>query len=140
MTHPPYHLLNKWLPQKDQHQWVLGCVYHTAGSDYRKARALMLCGVIDFRRARTTLDPRTPQASQRLVFRGVYSHSRNPMYLGMLLLIGLGTYLASPVAMLLTPAFVLYLNRYQIAQEERDLLAKFGIEFERYCRQVRRWI
>ncbi|MBY5993187.1 XdhC family protein [Ferrimonas balearica] len=42
MTHHPFHLIRQWLPQRDDQQWVLGTVYHTAGSAYRKAGALML--------------------------------------------------------------------------------------------------
>jgi protein-S-isoprenylcysteine O-methyltransferase Ste14 len=38
------------------------------------------------------------------------------------------------------PLFVLYLNRFQIGPEERALQARFGAEFEDYCRKVRRWL
>ena len=36
------HLLNRWLPLKDKHQWVLGFIFKTEGSCYRKAGAMML--------------------------------------------------------------------------------------------------
>lgn len=38
------HLLNSWYPQRDDTEWVLGTVYATEGSSYRKAGAMMLFG------------------------------------------------------------------------------------------------
>ncbi|MBY6187320.1 isoprenylcysteine carboxylmethyltransferase family protein [Marinobacter hydrocarbonoclasticus] len=103
--------------------------------------AIAISGAVAFRRAQTTLNPITPDASSQLVVRGIYRHSRNPMYLGMLvLLFGWGVYLASPIALALLPLFMIYLTRFQIVPEERALLARFGHDFERYCQRVRRWI
>ena len=36
------HLLNQWHAQRDTHEWVLGVVYKTEGSCYRRAGAMML--------------------------------------------------------------------------------------------------
>jgi len=36
--------------------------------------------------------------------------------------------------------FIVYINRFQIEPEERILRAKYGAEFDRYCRLVRRWL
>src|SRR5512134_1841075 len=47
--------------------------------------AVALCGVWSFRRARTTVNPLKPETSAALVSTGVYSFTRNPMYLGMVL-------------------------------------------------------
>lgn len=99
-----------------------------------------LAGVLAFRRANTTVDPRVPQQTTSLVIRGIYRYSRNPMYLGFLLLLAaLACYLMSLAAMALLPLFVLYMNRWQIAPEERHLLEKFGAEYQFYTKQVRRW-
>lgn len=103
--------------------------------------AILVSGALAFRQAQTTVNPTTPEASRQLVVRGIYRRSRNPMYLGMLvLLIGWGVYLASPAALAMIPLFMLYLNRFQIAPEERALRARFGYDFDRYCQRVRRWI
>lgn len=100
-----------------------------------------LAGVVAFRRHKTTVNPFTPELSSTLVATGIYRYSRNPMYLGFLLaLIGWGVYLANGVAALLLPAFVVYMNRFQIAPEERALMDHFGQTFLAYARAVRRWL
>lgn len=103
--------------------------------------AVALSGVLAFRRAKTTVDPRVPQQSSSLVIRGIYRYSRNPMYVGfLLLLMAWAFYLTSAAALALLPLFVLYMNRFQIAPEERHLLRKFGAEYQAYLTQVRRWL
>ncbi|MCC5452384.1 isoprenylcysteine carboxylmethyltransferase family protein [Rheinheimera sp. UJ51] len=103
--------------------------------------AVALAGVLAFRRANTTVDPRVPQQSSSLVIRGIYRYSRNPMYLGfLLLLMAWGCYLQSALALLLLPVFVLYMNRFQIMPEERHLQQKFGADYQAYLTQVRRWL
>jgi protein-S-isoprenylcysteine O-methyltransferase Ste14 len=98
-------------------------------------------GFLEFRRAKTTLNPTTPGSSSSLVTHGVYQHTRNPMYLGFLLiLLGWATATANLLAFLFLPAFVLYMNEFQITPEERALVGIFGDEFKRYCSHVRRWI
>lgn len=98
-------------------------------------------GVLEFRRAQTTVDPRKPESSASLVSSGIYSVTRNPMYVGFtLLLLALATFLASPWSLLVVVGFVLYLNRYQIRPEERALTELFGQEFVEYRSRVRRWI
>jgi protein-S-isoprenylcysteine O-methyltransferase Ste14 len=72
---------------------------------------------------------------------GVFRWSRNPMYLGMLVaLAGWAAYLSNALAALLLPAFVAYLNRFQIRPEEQALLARFGPSYSEYMATVRRWI
>ncbi len=103
--------------------------------------AVALAGVVAFRRQRTTVNPLTPGASSSVVCSGVYRLSRNPMYLGFFLaLAAWGIHLSNAGAVLLLPAFLAYLTRYQIKPEERALLAKFGPEFSRYMARVRRWV
>ncbi|GAB2912416.1 methyltransferase family protein [Rheinheimera gaetbuli] len=100
-----------------------------------------LAGVLAFRRAKTTVDPRVPQQSSNLVIRGIYRYSRNPMYVGfLLLLMAWAFYLMSAAALALLPLFVWYMNRFQIAPEERFLLQKFAAEYQAYCESVRRWL
>ncbi len=98
-------------------------------------------GVAAFHRARTTVNPTTPEASSTVVASGIYGWSRNPMYLGFLLvLLGWGAYLGNVIALLLVAAFVAYMTRYQIKPEERALQAKFGIAYTEYMQRVRRWL
>lgn len=100
-----------------------------------------LAGVISFRRAKTTVDPRIPEASSALVSSGIYRYSRNPMYVGFVLwLLAWGVFLASGWALIGVLFFVLYMNRFQIAPEERALRDLFGDEFRAYEQRVRRWL
>jgi len=116
-------------------RWAALLLLLTAGA------AVGLAGVRTFHRARTTVNPYRPQASSRLVTSGVYRHTRNPMYLGLMLaLAGWGIYLANPWSLLLGFAFVPFMNRFQIRPEERALEKTWGEEFRNYCRRVRRWL
>jgi protein-S-isoprenylcysteine O-methyltransferase Ste14 len=100
-----------------------------------------VAGLAHFFRAKTTINPLDPGAASALVTRGVYRFSRNPMYLGLALLVAAwGIYLANIAALALVPLFVLYMNRFQIAPEERALRARFGADFQAYCERVRRWL
>lgn len=100
-----------------------------------------LAGLVSFVQARTTINPIKPASTSSLVITGAYRVTRNPMYLGLLLvLLGWATFLANGLAYLLAPLFVLYINRFQIAPEERVLSAKFGAEFSAYQARVRRWL
>lgn len=102
---------------------------------------LAFAGVMEFRRLKTTVDPRYPNNSERLVCAGIYKLSRNPMYLGMfIILLGWSIYLANLLSFVLLPVFVFYMNHFQIRPEERVLSEKFGTEFDLYCNEVRRWI
>ena len=63
------------------------------------------------------------------------------MYVGfVLLLLGFALYLGSVLALLVLPAVVAYLTRFQIEPEERILLRQFGPEYAQYQSEVRRWI
>jgi len=98
-------------------------------------------GVISFRRARTTLNPMKPESSSSLVASGIYTLTRNPMYLGFLLvLLGWAIFLSNVLAFLFLPTFVLYMNRFQIEPEERALAALFGPKFSAYKASVRKWL
>ena len=103
--------------------------------------ALIVAARRAFRSAGTTWLPSDPAGTTRLVTSGVFRFSRNPMYLGMLLvLLGLAFALSSPLALALTAPFVLYLNRFQIRPEERALSAAFGDGYRDYAERVRRWL
>lgn len=103
--------------------------------------AVALAGVITFRRAGTTIHPHKPQETSALVSSGIYRISRNPMYVGLLLVLVAWSVFLSSVWSLAGPfAFVLYISRFQILPEERVLAAKFGGAFAAYKSEVRRWL
>ncbi|PIE00300.1 MAG: isoprenylcysteine carboxyl methyltransferase [Thiothrix nivea] len=94
-----------------------------------------------FRRAGTSPNPMKPGAANKLVVRGLYCISRNPMYLGLLIvLFGWWLYLGSLSPLLMLPVFVQVLTVQQIVPEEKVLEEKFGAEYLAYKQQVRRWI
>jgi protein-S-isoprenylcysteine O-methyltransferase Ste14 len=100
------------------------------------AAAAFLC-----RRARTTLDPTRPAAASALITSGVFGRSRNPIYVGMLLLLlAWALHIGNLLAFLFLPGFVLYMNRFQIIPEEKFLLSRFGDAFSAYQSRVRRWL
>lgn len=102
---------------------------------------IAVAGVIAFRTSGTTVNPTTPEKSSTVVSGGVYRFTRNPMYLGFaLILSGWAAYLSNTASLLVLPAFVAYMNEYQIKPEERVLLTKFGAPFADYMALVRRWI
>ncbi|MBV6496450.1 MAG: isoprenylcysteine carboxylmethyltransferase family protein [Acidobacteria bacterium ACB1] len=101
----------------------------------------IVSGVLAFRSMKTTVDPRSPEKASSVVKIGIYRLTRNPMYLGMLLLLAAWAfYLANFIAILLLAGFVLYMTQFQIKPEERILSEKFGAEYEEFLSEVRRWI
>jgi protein-S-isoprenylcysteine O-methyltransferase Ste14 len=103
--------------------------------------SVVLAAFVGFRRAGTTIDPRNPARASRLVTQGVFAFSRNPMYLGMLLVLcGWAALLGGVSPWIVPPLFVLAINRLQIVPEEQALVKLFGQEYLDYGRRVRRWI
>ncbi|NNK76980.1 MAG: isoprenylcysteine carboxylmethyltransferase family protein [Maribacter sp.] len=89
---------------------------------------------------KTTIDTRTPFKTTKLVTRGIYKYSRNPMYLAILLvLLAWGLWLGNAFNTLVAAGFVGYMNKFQIKPEEEALTTIFGKEYQQYCTQVRRW-
>lgn len=100
-----------------------------------------ICGVWQFRKNKTTVDPRYPANTSHLVDSGIYSLSRNPMYVGFsLFLLSIVLLLRSPVLILGVLIFIMYMNRFQIASEEIFLSKSFGERYELYKQRVRRWL
>ena len=100
-----------------------------------------LAGMISFRRAKTTVNPMKPQKASSLVTSGIYTITRNPMYLGLLLvLVGWAVFLSSAVALAGPVAFFFYIGPFQITPEERVLANMFGPEYAEYRARVRRWL
>ncbi|MHA6964848.1 S-isoprenylcysteine methyltransferase [Zobellella denitrificans] len=103
--------------------------------------ALMAAAAWQLARAHTTVLPFHPEQASHLVTTGIFRRSRNPIYLGdLLLLLAWALWLGSLFNLLLLGLFVLYMNRVQIAAEERALARKFGPAYLGYCARVRRWL
>jgi len=92
-----------------------------------------------FARAGTAIKPLQP--STALVTHGPFRMSRNPMYLGMaVMLVGVAMLLGSLTPFVVVPAFVLLIERRFIRREEAMLDGTFGAAYAEYKRRVRRWI
>ena len=102
---------------------------------------LIMSGFSEFRRANTTIDPVNLDRATRLVTSGIFSRTRNPMYLGFtVMLLGWTVILGSPWALAGPALFALFIQRFQINPEERVMSEKFGEAFDAYRKRVRRWI
>ena len=102
---------------------------------------VFISAVISFRKQKTTVNPLKPKQASSLVTSGIFRFSRNPMYIGLLLvLLGISTILNPIGGFFLIPLFILYLNFFQIIPEESAMVDLFKDEFLDYKKNVRRWI
>ena len=102
---------------------------------------VLLIAISTLIKLKTTINPLNPEAASSLVTTGIFRLSRNPMYLGLLLLIiGLWVKTGAVSGFILVPSFVAYLNYFQILPEERAMKALFSGKYKVYCQQVRRWL
>jgi protein-S-isoprenylcysteine O-methyltransferase Ste14 len=103
--------------------------------------AFVLPAAISFFKAKTTVDPRTPEKSNTLVITGLYKVSRNPMYLGFLFCLLASSFLFSHIlGFVISILFIPYMNSFQISLEEQHLKKAFGQQYTLYCQSVRRWL
>jgi protein-S-isoprenylcysteine O-methyltransferase Ste14 len=100
---------------------------------------LGVLALIEFRRTRTTSDPKKP--AQQIVTAGVYRYTRNPIYLGfVLILIGLPLNMGIYWGFILVWPLVIFTNNMVIKHEEAQLEKKFKEQFISYKSRVRRWL
>lgn len=96
---------------------------------------------IQFRRVHTTVNPHKPETTTTLVTSGVYAWTRNPMYLGLsLLLLGWAIKLGTLSSLVGPPVFMLLIQHAQIRPEEHALRMQFGKDYDRYYNRVNRWL
>jgi protein-S-isoprenylcysteine O-methyltransferase Ste14 len=104
-------------------------------------RVISVAAGARFRQARTTFDPARPREASYLVTEGVFRLSRNPMYLGLLLLlIGWALWLGTASPWLVPPLFAIIISVAQIGPEEQALEERFGETYLAYRHSVGRWI
>ena len=97
--------------------------------------------VVDFIKSKTTINPVKFKNVNRLVTTGIYRYSRNPMYLGMILIIISTTvYYLNFLSVFSPLIFYIWINKFQINREEIFLEEKFGSEYLKYKSKTRRWI
>ena len=102
---------------------------------------ILLLAVKAFVQFKTTINPLKPETTSVLVTSGIFKLSRNPMYLGMLLLIiSLWIKTGDVLGFILVAGFIAYLNYFQIFPEEQAMKRLFSGKYEVYCQQVRRWL
>jgi protein-S-isoprenylcysteine O-methyltransferase Ste14 len=118
-----------WLP----HHELVGMVIFFAGG----VLPVWAYGV--FRQENNNLDPQA-ETNSSVITRGPYGFTRNPMYLGLVIIalgaalwVGAWPMLAAPVAVMLVANFV------HIPFEEAKLRRQFGSAFDAYAGRVRRW-
>ena len=93
---------------------------------------------MQFRKHQTTIIPF--RESSQLLTTGLYSRSRNPIYVSMVVLLcGFAIFWGSLSPWLVPPAFAILISNRFIRAEEAMLRAKFGDEYDKYCQRVRRW-
>ena len=102
---------------------------------------ILITAVLSFKRQSTTVSPLQPEKASYLVVSGIFKYSRNPMYLGMLLILISMTIKFNFVGgILIIFAFITFITKFQIIPEETALERLFGKEFTRYKKKTKRWI
>ena len=102
---------------------------------------VFLSAVKSFRKQKTTVNPLEPKQASSLVTSGVFKFSRNPMYLGMLIiLLSLSFKFNLIGGMTISLFFYIFITKFQIIPEETAMNELFGNEFIDYSKKTRRWI
>tara|TARA_B100000674_G_scaffold52036_1_gene35851 strand:- start:63 stop:509 length:447 start_codon:yes stop_codon:yes gene_type:complete len=97
--------------------------------------------VASFKKYKTTVNPLQPSKASHLVISGIFRFTRNPMYLGMvLILLSLSFKFNLLGGSAVTILFVIFITKFQIIPEEEAMLGLFKDEFEIYKENTRRWI
>ena len=93
----------------------------------------------DFKKANTTVKPF--DKSSTLITNGVFQISRNPMYLGMVLILISASMITGTISpFFVIPPYIIFMQIVYINEEEKMLEAEFGDDWKNYKTKVRRWI
>ena len=109
---------------------------------------ILLLGVVTavlatllFKKDKTTVNPRDPEKTTTLVTNGIFSITRNPMYLGLFLSISSTVlFFGSWFGIIILIFFLWYITKFQIIPEEEAMEKLFGNKYDEYRQNVRRWI
>lgn len=101
--------------------------------------AISIIAEAQFTKRNTTVHPF--KTSTSLVVDGMFRYSRNPMYLGfVLILVGVGILLGSLLPFIIIPIFAAIIQYKFIRIEEKMMAQSFGVAWKEYAQQTRRWI
>ena len=102
---------------------------------------ILINPIFKFIKSKTTIDPIKFKKVNKLITTGIYKYSRNPMYLGLLMIVTSTSLFYLNIFSITTPIFFYFwINRFQIKREEIFLTEKFGKEYMSYKTKTRRWI
>ena len=102
---------------------------------------ILINPIFKFIKSKTTIDPIKFKKVNKLISSGIYKYSRNPMYLGLLMIVISTSIFYLNIFSISTPfLFYFWINRFQIKREEIFLTEKFGKEYSLYKAKTRRWI
>ena len=103
--------------------------------------ATAVLAIILFKKEKTTVNPMKPEETTTLITTGIFSITRNPMYLG-LFFVTFSTVLffGSWFGIIILMFFVWYITKFQIIPEEEAMEKLFGVKYDEYRQKVRRWI
>ena len=100
-----------------------------------------MLAILLLKKNKTTVNPLRPEETTSLVTTGIYSITRNPMYLGLLFVISSTIlFFGSWFGIITLLFFIWYINKYQIISEEEAMQKLFGDKYYDYKQRVRRWI
>jgi|TARA_B100000214_G_scaffold223541_1_gene162660 Putative protein-S-isoprenylcysteine methyltransferase len=102
---------------------------------------ILITPIFKFIKSKTTIDPIKFKKVNKLITSGIYKYSRNPMYLGLLMIVTSTSIFYLNIFSIITPIiFYCWINRFQIKREEIFLTEKFGNDYILYKTKTRRWI
>ena len=102
---------------------------------------ILVSAVRLFRKDETTVNPLSPEQATKLVTDGIFKYSRNPMYLGMaVVLSSIAVFFNLLGGIILIALFCAYITKFQIIPEERAMSDLFSDDFDKYIKETRRWI
>ena len=102
---------------------------------------ILISAVKLFRNDKTTVNPLSPEQATKLVTNGIFKLSRNPMYLGMAVILASVAVFFNIIGGIISMAlFCLYITKFQIIPEEKAMKELFAQDFEQYMQVTRRWI
>ncbi len=102
---------------------------------------ILISAVKLFRNDKTTVNPLSPEQATKLVTNRIFKLSRNPMYLGMaVILASVAAFFNIIGGIIFMALFCLYITKFQIIPEEKAMKELFAQDFEQYMQATRRWI